>query len=115
MWGGFDDVQGKTEQMTDYIKKLRACIRWLQEAEESSTLQKENVQNQLLNERNEHKQTGNSILFNMKVLTFYENLALSLNLIGVHLQLFIVLGFNCNSRGFSQRQGARITDDHLGS
>ncbi|GLJ38863.1 hypothetical protein SUGI_0792160 [Cryptomeria japonica] len=51
------DYKGKTEQMTDYIKKLRACIRWLQELEESSTLQKQHVQNQLLNERNEHKQT----------------------------------------------------------
>ncbi|KAH9316621.1 hypothetical protein KI387_025248, partial [Taxus chinensis] len=51
------DYKGKTEQMTEYIKKLRACLRWLQELEESSTLQKQHLQDQLLHERDEFKQT----------------------------------------------------------
>lgn len=51
------DYKGKSEQMTEYIKKLRACIRWLRELEESCNLEKEQLQNQLLNVINEHKQT----------------------------------------------------------
>eukprot|EP01018_Ginkgo_biloba_P028590 Gb_36698 [translate_table: standard] len=51
------DYKGKCEQMAEYIKKLRVCIRWLQGLEESYVFQKEQLQNQLLNEINDRKQT----------------------------------------------------------
>lgn len=50
------DYKGKSEQMAEYIKKLRACIRWLRELEESCNLEKEQLQSQLLSAINEQKQ-----------------------------------------------------------
>jgi hypothetical protein len=32
-------VQGKSEQMMEYIKKLRACIKWLLEGEDANLAQ----------------------------------------------------------------------------
>lgn len=55
------DYKGKCEQMTDYIKKLRACIRWFQEMEEGCVLQKEQLQNELSNERRERKETEDAL------------------------------------------------------
>ncbi|MCO5571610.1 hypothetical protein L7F22_025356 [Adiantum nelumboides] len=52
------DFKGKSEQMMDYIRKLRTCIRSLQEAEAAHILQKSQLHNQLLEERkeNNHKE-----------------------------------------------------------
>ncbi|XXG59350.1 hypothetical protein AAC387_Pa04g1452 [Persea americana] len=41
------DYKGKSEQMTEYIKKLRACIRWFQELEGNYLLEQEKLQNLL--------------------------------------------------------------------
>lgn len=53
-----DIEQGKSEQMMEYIKKLRACIRWLQASEAALSLEKEQTHNQLLDERKSHTTTG---------------------------------------------------------
>ncbi|XP_077253991.1 kinesin-like protein KIN-14D [Tasmannia lanceolata] len=41
------DHKGKCEQMTEYIKKLRVCIKWFQEQEESFKIEREKLQNTL--------------------------------------------------------------------
>ncbi|OVA13153.1 Kinesin [Macleaya cordata] len=41
------DYKGKCEQMTDYIKKLRLCIKWFQEIEASYVLEREKLQSTL--------------------------------------------------------------------
>lgn len=51
------DFKGKSEQMMDYIRRLRTCIRGLQESEASYILQKAQLQHQLLDERRDHNQT----------------------------------------------------------
>ncbi|KAK6917386.1 Spindle pole body-associated protein Vik1/Cik1, microtubule binding domain [Dillenia turbinata] len=38
------DLKGKLEQMTEYIKKLRLCIKWLQDVEEAHVVEKEKLQ-----------------------------------------------------------------------
>lgn len=55
------DYKGKCEQMTDYIKKLRACIRWFQELEETCVSQREQLQNELTYERRERKETEDTM------------------------------------------------------
>jgi hypothetical protein len=58
-WGMI--IQGKSEQMMDYIKRLRACIRALQESEASQMSQKEALQNQLQEERQDRNLSGSDI------------------------------------------------------
>ncbi|KAL5700214.1 Kinesin-like protein KIN-14C [Ranunculus cassubicifolius] len=41
------DYKGKSEQMTEYIKKLRLCIKWFQESEESYVLEQEKLRSLL--------------------------------------------------------------------
>lgn len=41
------DYKGKCEQMTEYIKKLRVCIKWFQELEDNYQLEQEKLQNML--------------------------------------------------------------------
>ncbi|XP_058072886.1 kinesin-like protein KIN-14D [Magnolia sinica] len=41
------DYKGKCEQMTEYIKKLRVCLKWFQDVEESSILEQERLQKTL--------------------------------------------------------------------
>lgn len=45
------DFKGKSEQMMEYIKKLRACIRWLQASEAALCFEKERTHNHLLDEQ----------------------------------------------------------------
>lgn len=40
----FSNLQGKCEQMTEYIKKLRLCIKWFQELEASYVTEREKNQ-----------------------------------------------------------------------
>ncbi|CAM6126329.1 unnamed protein product [Calypogeia fissa] len=51
------DYKGKSEQMMDYIKKLRACIRQFQDLETSLTLDKEELRRQLEDERESREQS----------------------------------------------------------
>lgn len=51
------DFKGKSEQMMDYIKRLRACIRAFQQSEEILIQEKEQTYNQILDERKTHKAT----------------------------------------------------------
>ncbi|KAH9317288.1 hypothetical protein KI387_019057, partial [Taxus chinensis] len=51
------DYKGKCEQMAEYIRKLRTCIRWFQELEESYVTDKEQLQKDLINEKRERKET----------------------------------------------------------
>ncbi|XP_010247011.1 PREDICTED: kinesin-like protein KIN-14D [Nelumbo nucifera] len=41
------DYKGKCEQLTEYVKKLRLCIKWLQELEENYLLEQEKLRNML--------------------------------------------------------------------
>ncbi|KAK9267120.1 hypothetical protein L1049_009539 [Liquidambar formosana] len=41
------DTKGKMEQMNDYIKRLRLCIKWFQELEKSFLLEEEKLRNSL--------------------------------------------------------------------
>ncbi|XP_057862284.1 kinesin-like protein KIN-14C [Cryptomeria japonica] len=50
------DHKGKCEQMAEYIKKLRACIRWFQELEENNFTEKEQLQKDLITEKTERKE-----------------------------------------------------------
>ncbi|KAI5073052.1 hypothetical protein GOP47_0011844 [Adiantum capillus-veneris] len=51
------DFKGKSEQMMEYIRKLRACIRTLQLSEETLIREKEETCNQLLEECKTHRTT----------------------------------------------------------
>ncbi|KAH7433745.1 hypothetical protein KP509_07G083600 [Ceratopteris richardii] len=51
------DFKGKSEQMMDYIRKLRACIRVLQQSEETYIQEKNKTYEQLLEERKTHEAT----------------------------------------------------------
>nr|AMS24244.1 kinesin 14-Ia protein [Marsilea vestita] len=51
------DFKGKSEQMMEYIKRLRMCIRGLQESEASLILEKEHLIKQMHDERRDHTQT----------------------------------------------------------
>jgi hypothetical protein len=44
-------VQGKSEQMMDYIKKLRACIRNFQQLEQGFVMEKESLENDVAREK----------------------------------------------------------------
>lgn len=43
----FMDVQERCENMSDYIKRLRQCIRWFQQIESNYDLEHENLRNML--------------------------------------------------------------------
>ncbi|XP_058091957.1 kinesin-like protein KIN-14D [Magnolia sinica] len=47
------DHKGKCEQMTEYIKKLRVCIKWFQELEESYVLEQAKLRDMLKSTENE--------------------------------------------------------------
>ncbi|BFI43342.1 kinesin family member C1 [Marchantia polymorpha subsp. ruderalis] len=51
------DYKGKCEQMMDYIKKLRACIRQFQELETNITLEKDDLRRQLDDEKESREQS----------------------------------------------------------
>ncbi|KAL2609961.1 hypothetical protein R1flu_028534 [Riccia fluitans] len=51
------DYKGKCEQMMDYIKKLRACIRQFQELETAVNLEKDDLRRQLDDEKESREHT----------------------------------------------------------
>ncbi|CAM6020101.1 unnamed protein product [Sphagnum balticum] len=51
------DFKGKSEQMMDYIKKLRACIRAFQELDTTHNCEKEELMKQLKDEKRSHAET----------------------------------------------------------
>lgn len=52
------NLQGKSEQMTEYIKKLRTCIRWYMELEDDYLAEQEKLQNELDSEEKRHRVIG---------------------------------------------------------
>ena len=52
-------VQGKNEQMTEHIKKLRACIRHFLQVETAYLLQLEQLRDQMKQEKMNHEAFGN--------------------------------------------------------
>ena len=52
-------VQGRNEQMMEYIKKLRACIKWLLQREDANLVEIGNISARLEAEGKEHSETGN--------------------------------------------------------
>ncbi|RRT53437.1 hypothetical protein GW17_00015453, partial [Ensete ventricosum] len=55
----FIDLQGKSEQMMEYIKKLRVCIRWYMDLEDKYLAEQENLRNLMAAEENRHSDIGN--------------------------------------------------------
>lgn len=52
-------VQGRTEQMSEYIKKLRACIRWYIELEDGYLVEQEKLRSTMDAENAQHAKLGN--------------------------------------------------------
>ncbi|KAG6475420.1 hypothetical protein ZIOFF_064640 [Zingiber officinale] len=50
-----NDFKGKSEQMTEYIKKLRICIRWYMELEDDYLAEQEKLRNELDSEEKRHR------------------------------------------------------------
>lgn len=46
--------------MSEYIKKLRTCIRWLLEREDGNLMEQEKLQSMLESEGKKHADNGNS-------------------------------------------------------
>jgi hypothetical protein len=76
---GIGDDQGKSEQMMDYIKKLRACIRAFQELDTTHNCEKEELMKQLKDEKRSHAETGDHhhhlLLFQNPICQFCEEWA----------------------------------------
>ncbi|XP_020273899.1 kinesin-like protein KIN-14N [Asparagus officinalis] len=49
-----NDYKGKSEQMSEYIKKLRTCIRWLIEREDGNLMEQEKIRSMLESEEKRH-------------------------------------------------------------
>ncbi|XP_010931849.1 kinesin-like protein KIN-14H isoform X2 [Elaeis guineensis] len=49
-----NDYKGKSEQMIEYIKKLRTCIRWFMELEDGYMAEQEKLRNMLDSEEKRH-------------------------------------------------------------
>ena len=52
-------LQGRVEQMSDYIKMLRACIRWYMELEDGYLAEQEKLRGTLDAENRRHTELGN--------------------------------------------------------
>lgn len=52
--------QGRVEQMSDYIKKLRACIRWYMELEDGYLAEQEKLRGAMDAENTRHINLGNN-------------------------------------------------------
>jgi kinesin family protein C1 len=53
-------AQGRTEQMSEYIKRLRACIRWYVDLEDGYLAELEKLQGQIDAENTRHTEFGNA-------------------------------------------------------
>ena len=52
-------MQGRVDQMSDYIKKLRACIRWYIELEDAYLVEQEKLRGAMDSENARHTELGN--------------------------------------------------------
>jgi hypothetical protein len=55
-------LQGRVDQMSDYIKKLRACIRWYMELEDGYLAEQEKLLGAMDSENTRHTELGNNRL-----------------------------------------------------
>jgi kinesin family protein C1 len=51
-------LQGRTEQMSEYIKRLRACIRWYVDLEDGYLAELEKLRGQIDTENTRHAEFG---------------------------------------------------------
>lgn len=51
-------VWGKSEQMIEYIKKFRICIRWYMELEDGYLAEQGKLRNMLESEEKRHREIG---------------------------------------------------------
>lgn len=51
--------QGKLEQMTEHIKRLKLCIKWFQQTEENHVVEKEKLQSVMESVEKKCMDTGN--------------------------------------------------------
>nr|XP_009393338.1 PREDICTED: kinesin-5-like isoform X3 [Musa acuminata subsp. malaccensis] len=56
-----NDYKGKSEQMMEYIKKLRVCIRWYMDLEDKYLAEQENLRNLMTAEENRHSDIENQM------------------------------------------------------
>jgi kinesin family protein C1 len=52
------DTKGKIEQMTDIIKKLKVCVRWYQQVDETHVQDKENLSSSLQSAEKRYSDKG---------------------------------------------------------
>ena len=52
-------MQGRVDQMSDYIKKVRACIRWYMELEDGYLAEQEKLRGAMDSENTRHTELGN--------------------------------------------------------
>jgi kinesin family member C1 len=55
-------AQGKSEQMMEYIKKLRACTKWLLEREDANLVEIERITGQLDATHKQHSEIGTNLM-----------------------------------------------------
>ncbi|KAK1608205.1 hypothetical protein QYE76_031878 [Lolium multiflorum] len=56
-----NDYMGRAEQMSEYIKRLRACIRWYVDLEDGYLAELEKLQGQIDAENTRHTEFGNAL------------------------------------------------------
>ncbi|KAG1365370.1 kinesin-like protein KIN-14H [Cocos nucifera] len=64
-----NDYKGKSEQMIEYIKKLRTCIRWFMELEDGYVAEQEKLRNMLDSEEKRHADIEAEIRAKVEELT----------------------------------------------
>lgn len=60
-------MQGRVDQMSDYIKKLRACIRWYMELEDGYLAEQEKLRGAMDSENTRHTELGNESSLSLSI------------------------------------------------
>ncbi|GJN01655.1 hypothetical protein PR202_ga18935 [Eleusine coracana subsp. coracana] len=111
------DFKGKSEQMSEYIKKLRACIRWFMDLEDGYLAEQEKLRSSMDSENTRHAdlegQLSSSIselrTANLELKTLCESLEESLN----KEQSDKLLAVQSHEKEMKQRESAEASRDQL--
>lgn len=66
--------QGKADQLADYTKRLKLCIKWFQHVEEGHLLEEEKLRNALSSAEQKCTDTGNFVFLSVKLSGFVDNI-----------------------------------------
>ncbi|GJN26354.1 hypothetical protein PR202_gb14279 [Eleusine coracana subsp. coracana] len=111
------DFKGKSEQMSEYIKKLRACIRWFMDLEDGYLTEQEKLRSSMDSENTRHAdleaRLSSSIselrTANLELKTLCESLEESLN----KEQSDKLLAVQSHEKEMKQRESAEASRDQL--